>query len=95
MNEATKSNHYWPALVALIVPVGFLIGQATFRYGWLEMALGGQAWAFWIAVVVWLVALVTALRRKHWWALIAAPLALYPIVMAALLLIACAGGDCL
>ena len=82
-------------LFALLIPVGILIGQFLFTYGWLEMALGRLAIVFWIAVVIWMVALVLSLRRRQWWALLGAPLVLYPVGLSALLLVACAKGDCL
>ena len=94
-DELDSAIRYWPALVALTVPVAFLIWQSSFEGSWLEMALGRWAAIFWLAVLVWLGALALALRRKQWWALIAAPLALYPIVMAFAVLGACATGDCL
>jgi hypothetical protein len=85
---------YAPALIALAIPVGFLLWQFTFQYGWLEMAVNG-AIIFWPAVLVWLIALIVALRRRHWWALLSAPLALYPIIGVGALLYQCSRGNCL
>jgi hypothetical protein len=82
-------------LLALIIPVAFLVGQSFFRHGWLDMALGQFAIIFWIAAIAWAAALLVSLRRKQWWALLSAPLALYPIVGVALLLYECAQGNCL
>jgi hypothetical protein len=82
-------------LLALAIPIAFLIAQLFFRYGWLEMALGRYAIVFWIVAGAWLCALIVSFRRRQWWALLSAPLALYPIVLSAMLLTSCAQGDCL
>jgi hypothetical protein len=85
---------YAPALVALTVPLGFLLWQTTFQDGWLEMAVNGTAF-FWPAVLIWVVALIIALRGRHWWALLSAPLALYPVIGISLLFYECSKGNCI
>ncbi len=82
-------------LMALLIPVAFLFGQLFFRYGWLEMALGQFALVFWILVVAWAAAVIVSVRRRQWWALLGAPVALYPGLGSALILISCAQGNCL
>ncbi|TMM48787.1 hypothetical protein [Qipengyuania marisflavi] len=86
----------WLLSVLIIIAGALVLWQTQFRYGWLEMALGSFAWLFWIAVVAWGALTAVAIRRhRAWWLLIAAPVVLYPVVMAAGLLVSCAGGDCL
>ena len=84
------------AAIPLVIAVAIPVWQSQFKYGWLEMALGGWAWLFWIAVLAWAVCVVLAIKRfKLWWLLLSAPLILFPVVMAGVLLAACATGDCL
>jgi len=88
-------RHWWLPL-PIILAVALPLWQTQFRYGWLEMALGGFAWLFWLGALAWAVLTAAAIRQhRAWWLLITAPLVLYPVVSAALLLVACAGGDCL
>jgi hypothetical protein len=84
------------AAIPLVIAVAMPVWQSQFKYGWLEMALGGWAWLFCIAVLAWAVCVVLAIKRfKLWWLLLSAPLILFPVVMAGVLLAACATGDCL
>ena len=82
-------------LLALIIPVAFLIVPHFLEGGWLEMAIGALAALFWAAVLVWITAVVISVRRKQWWALLGAPIALYPVLLSAALLYECARGNCL
>jgi hypothetical protein len=96
MEKAQRVSRRWWLALPIIIAVALPLWQAQFRDGWLEMALGGFAWLFWAAVVGWAVLTAAAIRRHHaWWLLITAPFVLYPVVMAAGLLMSCAGGDCL
>ena len=96
MQTFPKVSHRWWILLPILIAVALPLWQTQFQYGWLEMALGGFAWLFWIAVLTWLVLVVVAIRKhRTWWLLITAPLILYPVIMAVVLLAACAGGDCL
>jgi hypothetical protein len=86
----------WWMVGPIIIAVALALWQTQFRDGWLEMALGRFARLFWIAVIGWGASTAAAIRRhRAWWLLITAPVVLYPVVMAAGLLLACAGGDCL
>jgi ABC-type spermidine/putrescine transport system permease subunit II len=79
----------------LVIAVALALWQTQLQYGWLEMALGGFAWAFWIAVIAWGTLTAAAIHRhRAWWLLITAPIVLYPVVMAIGLLASCARGDC-
>jgi hypothetical protein len=96
MKTTPSVSRRWWLLLPIVIAVALPLWQTSFRYGWLEMALGSLAWLFWIAVFAWAVLTVAAIRRyRAWWLLITAPFVLYPIVMAVGLLAACAGGDCL
>ena len=96
MQTPPNLSHRWWLLLPAIIAVALPVWQTQFRYGWLEMAVGSFAWLFWIAVLAWGVLIAFAIRRhRAWWLLITAPLVLYPVGIAASLLIACAGGDCL
>ena len=89
-------RHRWCLFLPIIIALAMPLWQTQFRGGWLEMALGSFGWLFWISVLAWGVLTAAAIRRhRSWWLLITAPLVLYPVVAAAWLLAACAGGDCL
>jgi hypothetical protein len=84
------------AAIPIVIAVGLPVWQSQFKDGWLEMALGGWAWLFWIAVLAWTVCVALAIKRfKLWWLLLSAPLVLLPVVMAGGIIAACATGDCL
>lgn len=94
--DISKVKRPWWLLLPLVVAVALPLWQTQLRYGWLDMAFGGFAWLFWIAVVVWAVLTAAAIRRhRAWWLLVTVPFVLYPVVMAVTLLAACARGDCL
>ena len=96
MQVTPLSRRWWLSIPIIIIGVALPFWQLQFPYGWLEMALGGFAWLFWMIVVAWAVLTIIAIRRhRAWWLLITAPLVLYPVVMAALLIAGCMGGDCL
>jgi hypothetical protein len=89
------SRRWWlvlPIMIAVALPAW----QTQLEYGWLEMALGRCAWLFWIAAAGWGALTAVAIHRhRAWWLLVTAPLVLYPVVMTAVLLVACARGNCL
>jgi hypothetical protein len=96
MQTLTMASRRWWLILPVLIALALPFWQTQFQYGWLEMALGGFAWLFWIAVLTWLALVAVAIRRyRAWWLLISAPLILYPVVMALGLLAACASGDCL
>ena len=96
MGTFPRKSRLWWLLPPIIIAVALPFWQAQLDDGWLEMALGGFAWLFWIAVVAWGVFTGMAIRRfQAWWLLITAPLVLYPVLMALVLLGACAQGNCL
>jgi hypothetical protein len=83
-------------ILPVVIAVALAIWQSRLEYGWLEMALGGQAWLFWSALLLWAMLVGVALKRhRAWWLLLTAPLILYPAALSALVLAACARGDCL
>ena len=82
--------------VAATFAVGIFLWQATRTGGWLEAAFGGLAVFFWMAVALWLITSIIAVRaRRHWWVIATAPFALYPIIAVVLLASECAQGNCL
>ena len=96
MQKSLSASRCWWLLLPVIIAVALPIWQTQFRYGWIEMASGDFAWLFWMAVVAWGVLTAGAIRRhRAWWLLTTAPLVLYPVVMGARLLAACAVGNCL
>ncbi|MBB4087634.1 hypothetical protein [Sphingomonas carotinifaciens] len=83
-------------IIPVAIAVALPILQSVFEHGWLEMAFGGWALLFWIAVLAWVACVVLAIKRfKSWWLLFTMPLVLLPVAMAGGLLAACATGDCL
>jgi hypothetical protein len=88
------SDCYGP--VAATLAVSLFLWQATRPDGWLEAAFGALALLFWTGIGFWLLAGIFALReRQHWWVIVTAPFALYPVAMAALLYVACLQGNCI
>jgi hypothetical protein len=82
--------------IAASLAIAISLWQATRDGGWLEAAFGGLATPFWIAVALWIAASWLAVRkRQHWWVILTAPFAIYPIAMAALLSAACLRGNCI
>jgi hypothetical protein len=96
METTLNASRRWWLLLPIIIAIALPLWETQLRYGWPEMALGGFAWLFWIAVTAWVVLTAAAIRRhRAWWLLVTTPFVLYPVVMAVGLLAACAGGDCL
>ena len=96
MQSILSLRRRWWLLLPIPIAAALSLWQTHLRDGWMEMALGSFAWLFWAAVVAWLILTAAAIRKhRAWWLLITAPLVLYPVGAAALLLAACAGGDCL
>lgn len=82
--------------MAATLAVALFLWTVSRRRGALEALFGELAPAFWIGVSLWMAASLLAVRsRQHWWVIATAPFPLYPIGMAALLVAACFGGDCL
>jgi hypothetical protein len=95
-----SADRAWKGYVFAVIPIAiaaaFPVWQMQFESGWLEMALGGSAWLFWIAVLTWAICLVVAIRRfKWWWLLLTAPVVLFPVVIAGGILSLCQMGHCL
>ena len=84
------------AFIPFLIGTACLIGPAFFEYGILEMALGHLAWAFWLAVLIWIGTVAILIKRTRWWWVLLSGLPiLVPVVLAIGLLAACSRGDCL
>ena len=94
--KASWETPSWLGLASVTIAASLFLGQAMVDGGWLEAFFGRLAVLFWAGEAVWLVVTILAVRkRRAWWALLASPLALYPLVMAGALLAACSQGNCL
>lgn len=81
---------------ALAIAIALPVRAAVADYGWLDLPFGTYALLFWFAVLIWGACVVaTLLWRQRWWILLTAPVVLYPVGIAGLLIAACMRGDCL
>ena len=62
----------------------------------LEVSLGRLMALYWLGLAIWLVCVIRAIwTERRWWLLLTAPIAFYPAVIAILIIVACAHGNCI
>jgi hypothetical protein len=85
------------AAILTIIPIGIavalLIWQAFATYGWLEVAFYPLSWILAVASLV--CTLLMVVRKRRWWLLLTAPVALYPLFLMFKIAGACSRGSCL
>lgn len=85
------------AAILTIIPIGIavalLIWQAFAPYGWLEVAFHPLSWILAVASLV--CTLLMVVRKRRWWLLLTAPVALYPLFLMFKIAGACSKGSCL
>jgi len=94
-NTSPKVKDYF-GMASAVLAVGLFLWQATRPGRWLEATYGDLAPVFWTLIAIWFGVSVLAIRnRQHWWVILTAPFACYPVVMAVGLALACRSGNCI